>query len=234
MLATLLLSPLLAYLLGSIPFGLILTRLAGLGDIRKIGSGNIGATNVLRTGNKGLAILTLVLDGFKGAAAVLIARHYAPDFLPLEDVQTGGVLPIEQSFFIFMMGVFAVLGHMFPVWLNFKGGKGVATFFGAILAIFPYAGVISLAVWLSTAYITRQSSTAALTATFSCLLLFLMLMTVVLYDPLIDPVTADVMTTYDPYSCLGLTALVALIWLKHHENIARLMNGTEPKIGNCA
>lgn len=134
------------YLLGSLPFGLVLARLAGHGDIRKIGSGNIGATNVLRTGNKKLALATLILDSGKGAAAVLIIQSFAGYHMAL------------------IAGLAAVIGHMFPVWLKFKGGKGVATALGMLLAAAPFAGLVSCAIWLATALITRISSLSALIA----------------------------------------------------------------------
>lgn len=231
----LLLMPFLAYFIGSIPFGLILTRLAGLGDIRKIGSGNIGATNVLRTGNKPLAALTLILDGFKGALVVLVARDVAQNFLPLGLVDAGGVLPSEQSFFVTLMGMIAVLGHMFPIWLKFKGGKGVATFFGVTIALFPIIGITNLIIWLSTAFITRQSSLAALMATLFCAVTFwaYLLMAISGTDAPFIMATSTVMYT-DIYSCFIITLLVAMVWLRHHENIARLLQGTEPVIGNRA
>ena len=139
---------LFGYLLGSIPFGLVLTRAAGLGDVRKIGSGNIGATNVLRTGNKGLAAATLLLDALKGTAAVLIARYWGAEL---------GLLA----------GLGAFLGHLFPVWLGFKGGKGVATYLGVLFAIAWQAGFVFAAVWLAVAAITRYSSLAALLASIA-------------------------------------------------------------------
>ncbi|TIS00769.1 MAG: glycerol-3-phosphate 1-O-acyltransferase PlsY, partial [Mesorhizobium sp.] len=134
------------YLLGSIPFGLLITRAAGLGDVRQIGSGNIGATNVLRTGNKGLAAATLLLDALKGTAAVLIAGHFSPDF---------GLLA----------GFGALLGHLFPVWLGFKGGKGVATYLGVLLGLAWQGMVVFAVVWLAMAFLFRYSSLAALAAT---------------------------------------------------------------------
>ncbi|MGE0736260.1 MAG: glycerol-3-phosphate 1-O-acyltransferase PlsY [Alphaproteobacteria bacterium] len=181
------------YLLGSIPFGLILTRMAGLGDIRKVGSGNIGATNVLRTGNKGLAALTLVLDAAKGAAAVLIARAYhSPDLAAIAALG-------------------ALFGHLFPVWLKFNGGKGVATALGILLAAAWPVGLAACATWLLTALAFRFSSLAALIA---------MAMAPVYAWFLDTPLTAS------------LAALIAVIvWLTHHANIARLVAGQEPKIG---
>ena len=180
------------YLLGSIPFGLVLTRLAGLGDIRKIGSGNIGATNVLRTGNKALAAATLLLDGGKGAVAVLIANHlYGPD---------AGIVA----------GAGAFLGHLFPVWLKFRGGKGVATTLGIFLAIAWPVGVIACLVWLLVAFLFRYSSLAALIAVAAA------------------PVAAWFLADR-PTAALALF-LAIVIWLRHHENIARLLKGEESKI----
>jgi glycerol-3-phosphate acyltransferase PlsY len=186
---------LLAYLLGSIPFGLVLTRLAGLGDLRRIGSGNIGATNVLRTGNKALAALTLLLDGGKGAAAVLIARQLGPDAAVIA-------------------GAAAVLGHLFPVWLGFRGGKGMATGLGVWLALAWPVGLAACATWLVVAALTRYSSLAALIAIASA--------------PLYALFLAD-----RERAALGLL-LAILIVLRHHENIRRLVSGREPKIGQRA
>jgi glycerol-3-phosphate acyltransferase PlsY len=179
------------YLLGSIPFGLVLTRFAGLGDIRKIGSGNIGATNVLRTGNKPLALAVLLLDSGKGAIAVLIAAHWD------ENASLAA-------------GLGAVLGHLFPVWLGFKGGKGVATTFGTLLALAWPVGLIACGLWLVTALIFRVSSAAALTAIAA------------------TPIAAYFL---DGIS-LAATALLlaALVWFKHAANIERLLKGTEPRI----
>lgn len=181
-----------AYFLGSIPFGLILTEIAGLGDIRKIGSGNIGATNVLRTGNKVLAAATLLLDGGKGAAAVLIARHlYGPEAA----IIAGGA---------------ALLGHMFPVWLRFRGGKGVATGIGTLLAIAWPVGLIACGVWLLTAVVLQYSSLAALLALAAA--------------PIAAWFLAD-------RQVAGLALFLAvLVWLRHHENIRRLLKGEESKI----
>lgn len=190
---TLVLVALGAYLLGSIPFGLLITRAMGLGDLRAIGSGNIGATNVLRTGNKGAAAATLLLDGAKGAVAVLLARHLAGE---------GAAL---------VAGGAAFLGHCFPVWLGFRGGKGVATFLGVLLALAPVVGLISCATWLLVAKLTKISSLSALVAAALS----------PLWLALIGP----------PNSVwLGL-ALAALVFARHHANIARLMAGTEPRIG---
>jgi len=181
----------LAYLLGSIPFGLVLTRLAGLGDIRSIGSGNIGATNVLRTGNKKLAAATLILDGAKGAVAVLIARQFAPDLVVLAAAG-------------------AILGHCFPVWLKFKGGKGVATTIGTWLALSWPVGLIVCALWLAVAAVFRYSSLAALVA-----LALAPLAAWRLDGPL--------------YAELGVFIAV-LVWIRHHENIRRLLRGQEGRI----
>jgi acyl phosphate:glycerol-3-phosphate acyltransferase len=189
---------LLGYLLGSIPFGLILTRLAGLGDIREIGSGNIGATNVLRTGNKGLAALTLLLDGLKGTAAVLLARYIAP---AADDL--GALIGV-------IGGVAAFLGHIFPVWLGFRGGKGVATYIGVLLGVYWPAGVLFMAFWLVTAYFTRYSSFSALLAS------------------VLAPVA--MLIGHVPGAII-LLLMSALLVYKHRANIERLIAGTEPKIG---
>jgi acyl phosphate:glycerol-3-phosphate acyltransferase len=189
----LLLAPfLMGYLLGSIPFGLLLTRAAGLGDIRKVGSGNIGATNVLRTGRKGLAAATLVLDALKGVVAVLIAK------------QIGEIAAIGAA-------AGAVLGHMFPVWLGFKGGKGVATTLGIMWGLSWVVGAIACAAWLLFAAIFRFSSLAALLCV------------------VVAAIAAWFLT--DHRAAMLLTLLVPPVWARHHENIARLLNGTEPKIG---
>ena len=190
------------YLLGSIPFGVILTRMATGEDVRSIGSGNIGATNVLRTGRKDLAFATLILDAGKGAAAFLIAQALFPG-VPAMAAVAGGA---------------AFLGHLFPVWLGFRGGKGVATFFGLLLAAAWPLGLLAGATWLLAAALFRMSSLAALIAAGAA------------------PVYAVL-----PLEALGLPApapvavlavfTAALIWIRHHENIARLLKGTEPRIG---
>jgi acyl phosphate:glycerol-3-phosphate acyltransferase len=186
----------LGYLLGSIPFGLLLTQAAGLGDIRAIGSGNIGATNVLRTGNRKLAAATLLLDGGKGAAAVLVALALAGPEAAL------------------WAGLGAVLGHLFPVWLGFRGGKGVATGFGVLIAAAWPVGLLAGAVWLAMAATARRSSVAALTSFAAAPVLALLL--------------AD-----RAVALLALTIAVLII-ARHHENIHRLLAGTEPRIGNRA
>ncbi|NBX66954.1 MAG: glycerol-3-phosphate 1-O-acyltransferase PlsY [Proteobacteria bacterium] len=182
----------LGYLIGSVPFGLVITKLAGLGDIRTIGSGNIGATNVLRTGRKDLALATLLLDGGKGAIAVLIASQFG-----------------LQAMMGAALGSF--LGHLYPVWLKFKGGKGVATTLGILLAFAPWAGIASCLTWLATAAITRYSSLSALIALAAA-----PFYTAYFYTP--------------KWSWLiGTMALIS--WWKHRENIKRLLKGEEPKIG---
>jgi glycerol-3-phosphate acyltransferase PlsY len=185
---------LLGYLLGSIPFGLILTRLAGLGDIRSIGSGNIGATNVLRTGRKGLAAATLLLDGLKGTAAVLIARQWGAD-----------------AALAAALGAF--LGHCFPVWLKFRGGKGVATFLGVLLGLHWPTMVITAFIWIGTAVVTRYSSLSALIATAAApIVLFL----------------------FGLRETAALVALLAVIsWVRHRANLKRLVAGQETRIGRA-
>jgi glycerol-3-phosphate acyltransferase PlsY len=183
----------LGYALGSIPFGLLLTRLAGLGDVRQIGSGNIGATNVLRTGRKGLAAATLLLDAAKGAAAVLIAN--------------AAFGPAAAT----IAGFGALLGHIFPVWLKFKGGKGVATFLGVLIALAWQLAAIFAIVWLAVAATTRISSLAALVATVAV------------------PVAACVLG-YNEIAIVS-ALMAAIILIKHRGNIRRLLAGEEPKIG---
>jgi glycerol-3-phosphate acyltransferase PlsY len=188
------LAAVLGYLCGSIPFGLLLTRAAGLGDIRSIGSGNIGATNVLRTGNKGLAVATAVLDAAKGAVPVLIAH------------QLWGLEPA------LLAAIGAFLGHVFPVWLRFKGGKGVATYIGVLLGLSWMVGLIFCAVWLVVALGQRLSSLAALTAAATAPIFTYV-------------VTGDTQTTVT-------TILISLLLIvRHWSNIGRLIQGTEPKIG---
>ncbi len=194
------------YLLGSIPFGVILTRLGGAGDVRSIGSGNIGATNVLRTGRKDLAIATLLLDAGKGAAALLLAK-----------AMMGGASPNAEIAGAIAGGA-AFLGHLFPVWLKFKGGKGVATFFGLMLAAWWPLGLVAAAIWLLTAALLRMSSLAALVASAATPLVGLMPLAVVKLPAPQPIVVLAVFTT-------------VLIWVRHHENIARLLKGVEPRIG---
>lgn len=183
------------YLLGSIPFGLVLTRLTGAGDLRQIGSGNIGATNVLRTGRKGLAAATLLLDMAKGAAAVCIARMIGPDFAV-------------------MGGVAAFLGHCYPVWLKFRGGKGVATMLGVSLALSWVLGLVFALVWLGALALTRISSVGGMAAAVSA------------------PVAA--MLTGRTAIGIALAGLALIVLWKHRENIRRLASGTEPKVGRSS
>ncbi|WP_435693905.1 glycerol-3-phosphate 1-O-acyltransferase PlsY [Rhizobium lusitanum] len=190
---TALAAAIIGYLLGSIPFGLVLTRMAGLGDVRNIGSGNIGATNVLRTGNKGLAAATLLLDAFKGTVAVLIASHFFGE--------DAGVLA----------GFAAFLGHIFPIWIGFKGGKGVATYLGVLLGLAPFMALIFAIVWLVIAFTTRYSSLAALVAT------------------LVIPVALWILGADKIAAAMALMTVIS--WYKHRANIARLTAGTETKIG---
>lgn len=181
------------YLLGSIPFGLVLTRIAGAGDIRAIGSGNIGATNVLRTGRKGLAALTLLCDALKGTVAVLIAHRF------------GG----ENAAILAALGAF--LGHLFPVWLSFKGGKGVATYIGILIGLAWHGALVFGVIWGVVAAITRYSSLSGLTASAAV------------------PVWLWYVGAIQEAQLFALLAV--LIWVKHHANIRRLMAGTEGKIG---
>jgi glycerol-3-phosphate acyltransferase PlsY len=188
----------IGYVLGSIPFGLLLTRMIGI-DIRQVGSGNIGTTNVLRTGNKGLAAATLLLDAGKGAAAVLIGRELAGEMAGI------------------MAGVAAFIGHCFPLWLKFRGGKGVATILGITLAAAPLAGAIALAVWLGGALVTRYSSVGGMLAAIAC------------------PVAAWFLTgEWGPGWSAHLAMLAALLIFQHRDNLKRLASGTESKIGQKA
>lgn len=182
-----------AYLLGSIPFGLVITRAFGLGDVRKIGSGNIGATNVLRTGSKPAALATLLLDGGKGLVAVLLARRFVG-----EDAAQLAALS-------------AFLGHLYPYWLSFRGGKGVATFLGTLLGLAPTVGLIAAAGWLGTFFVYRISSLSALVTSAAA--------TVV-----------AALIGYGQFTALMIAMTVLLFW-KHRENIRRLLSGTEPKVG---
>ncbi|MCA1952933.1 MAG: glycerol-3-phosphate 1-O-acyltransferase PlsY [Hyphomicrobiales bacterium] len=188
----------LGYLLGSVPFGLVLTRLAGTRDLRSIGSGNIGATNVLRTGRKDLAAATLLLDALKGTAAVVLARHFAGEGVAM------------------LAGIAAFLGHLFPVWLRFEGGKGVATFIGVLLALWWPGLVLFAACWLGIAYATRYSSLAALAASA---LVPAARLTLDLAAGTLGPLAG------------ALLAMAALLWWKHRPNIRRLLLGTEGRIG---
>lgn len=181
------------YLLGAIPFGLLLTRLFGMGDIRKIGSGNIGATNVLRTGRKDLALLTLVLDGGKGALAVYLGGRFGP-----------------ETSVVAAFGAF--VGHLFPVWLKFSGGKGVATFLGILLALDFPIGLIACGAWLGAAALFRYSSLAALSAAAAA--------------------SVASLVAGDALRSILIILMTVLIIVRHRHNIRRLAAGTEPKIGS--
>jgi glycerol-3-phosphate acyltransferase PlsY len=183
-----------SYVLGSIPFGLLLTRLSGAGDLRTIGSGNIGATNVLRTGRKGVAALTLLLDAGKGAIAILIADRIQAGLGPLA-------------------GVFAFYGHIFPVWLRFRGGKGIATYLGIALALFWPCGLTFAIVWLGASLLTRHSSVGGIGAA------------------LVTPVCAAYF--FEPALTLMFLAFALTVLWTHRSNIVRLFAGTEPRIGKA-
>lgn len=184
------------YLLGSIPFGVILTRAFGAGDLRQIGSGNIGATNVLRTGRKGLAAATLILDGAKGAVAVLLARHFFP-----ETGDHGAMVA----------GAAAMIGHCYPVWLKFKGGKGVATLLGLSLALAWPIGLVFAGVWLGAVLLLRISSLGGMLGAVAA------------------PLAA--LALGYPIYAIGLAGLAVIVLWRHRENIARLRAGTEPRVG---
>ncbi len=186
---------LLAYLLGSIPFGLLLTRLSGLGDLRSIGSGNIGATNVLRTGSKRLAAATLLLDSGKGVAAILLVRILWPE---------NGLLPN-------LAAISAFLGHLYPVWLGFRGGKGVATLLGIVALLHWPSGLLFAAVWILALVVTRYSSVGGMSAALAA------------------PIGAGILGRLDlSILFFGFTLLV---WWKHRSNVGRLLKGSEPKVG---
>ncbi|MCC0029502.1 MAG: glycerol-3-phosphate 1-O-acyltransferase PlsY [Brucellaceae bacterium] len=192
------------YLCGSIPFGLLLTRMAGLGDVRSIGSGNIGATNVLRTGNKKVAAATLLADILKGTVAVLLAGMYGPDAA-------------------LVAGLGAFLGHLYPVWLKFKGGKGVATYLGVVAALAWPAAIVFAVVWLAVAFLTRYSSLSALCAMIAVPLSLYFRFSGFLYSG---------STAISLVQAAQMIALMSVISIyKHRQNIARLLQGTESKIG---
>ena len=191
--AVLLVWAIAGYLLGSIPFGMVVARFMGLGNLREIGSGNIGATNVLRTGNKKAAALTLLFDAGKGAVIVLLARKFAT-----EDAAQ-------------IAGLAAILGHCFPVWLKFKGGKGVATYFGLMIALSPVVGLAAGAIWLVVAAISRYSSLAALMAAGWA------------------PIVVAFITDGQIFALASVLAV--LIYVRHAANISRLLRGEESKIG---
>jgi glycerol-3-phosphate acyltransferase PlsY len=203
-----LLALVIGYLLGSIPFGLLLTRAAGIGDVRKIGSGNIGATNVLRTGHKGIAAATLLLDAFKGTIAVLLVYDVALR------LGSSGVLAYrhipDALTYSYIAGLGALLGHVYPVWLRFQGGKGVATFLGVLIGMNSPAAPLFAVIWGAVALGTRYSSLAALTATAGVVLFYLA-------------------AGWGGWGVI--LAMAALILIKHHANIRRLLEGRESKIG---
>lgn len=188
-----LLAFLFGYVCGSIPFGIVLTRAAGTADLRAIGSGNIGATNVLRTGRKDLAALTLLFDLLKGTVPVLIVAHFAPRYAAL------------------FAALGAFLGHLFPVWLKFQGGKGVATFLGCLLAVAWQAALAFGLIWLAVAYVTRYSSAAALAASIVALVMLAIM--------------------GETGAALIFALMTVLLWVKHRTNISRLAEGTESQIG---
>ena len=194
---------LFGYFMGSIPFGLLLSKLSGLGDIRKVGSGNIGATNVLRTGNKKIALLTLILDGTKGALAIYVVS-ISPSFIEFH-------LTNNINLFQSLVAVSAVIGHCFPIWLNFKGGKGVATGFGTIIFLNIYVGVIALLIWLSIAKLYRISSLSAL------------------ISYLFIPISMFFFTSEKSFF-IASVLISSICYLQHRENIKRLLNGSEAKI----
>jgi len=187
------------YLLGSLPFGLLLTRWAGLGDVRRIGSGNIGATNVLRTGHKGLAGATLLLDLLKGTIAVLIVYEVAKRFVAF-----------DAYWLAYVAGLGAVLGHLLPVWLGFRGGKGVATFIGVLLGAHWPAAIVFALVWLAVAAVWRYSSLASLSGIAGVIVYYLI---------------------FGQAGLFFILLMAALIFAKHHANIRRLLNGAEARIG---
>ena len=194
---------LFGYFIGSIPFGLILTKLSGLGDIRNIGSGNIGATNVLRTGNKKIALLTLILDGGKGALAIFITSLFFNFFLIRSFID----LELLQS----LVAVGAVIGHCFPVWLRFRGGKGVATGFGLIITLNIFVGLAALLIWIITTKIFKISSMSALLA-------YLLIPILMFFNSTVN------------YFLIASLMISSICWFQHRENIRRLINGSEPKI----
>ncbi len=188
---TIVLIAILSYFIGSIPFGLLISKMLGLGDVRNIGSGNIGATNVLRTGNKAAAATTLILDGLKGFIALTICNYTVPAWSGLALLMV-------------------IIGHCFPIWLGFKGGKGVATYIGAMFGLYWVMGIIAICIWLITAITRRISSLAALVMVIMMVVMGLI---------------------FTPHYVLWLGAAAILIIYQHRENIARLRAGTEPKIG---
>ena len=194
------------YFLGSIPFGLVLCYMAGYGDIRKIGSGNIGTTNVLRTGNKWLALLTLVFDASKAAVAAVLAGTFVKN----SPMIICGIATYANIAAMLFAGFMAIIGHNFPVWLKFKGGKGVASAFGFLLVVQPVVALSVFAIWLTTAIVTRYSSLSAIVAAFSL--------------PIISFFYCDLIYT------ICFTILVVLVLIRHKANFVRLFKGEESKI----
>jgi len=194
---------LFGYLVGSIPFGLILTKAYGLGDIRKIGSGNIGATNVLRTGNKKIALMTLLLDGIKGALAIFLAKVIS-NYEIVSNLH-------NNNFFECVVGVSAVIGHCYPIWLKFKGGKGVATGFGVILYFDLFVGIVGLLMWLLITKIFKISSLSALTV--------YILIPILMF-----------INSLENVFLISSIIISCICFIKHKENIKRLLKGSEPKI----
>lgn len=246
MIFTFLICSILGYLIGSIPFGLVLTKWAGLGDIRTVGSGNIGATNVLRTGSKTLAALTLALDMGKGMISIIISTYLIQFLLPFADGTNPNCDPVthipnmvydpcgysagQMEYILFLGGVATIIGHMFPVWLKYKGGKGVATFFGVMIGFTTTVGALGVATWLVVAIISKRSSLAALVS------VALTPVYMALYSG--EDIVRLIYGTGDSYSLesmfpiLGTVALAALVFYQHRENIKRLIAGTEPKINS--
>ncbi len=202
------------YLLGSIPFGLLLTKIFTDQNIQNIGSGNIGATNVLRTGSKKLAALTLLLDAGKGAVLIILINNFT-NTKPINNSYFGQSLPLlsEDKLLLILLsiGLISIIGHCFPIWLKFKGGKGVATAVGVLLAAVPYAGLAAIITWIALTVTLRISSLSAL------------------ISAAIAPIVAFFIYGQTPAIICALIAL--LIWVRHKENIKRILNGTEPKIG---
>lgn len=203
---------LVGYLIGSIPFGLIFTRLAGLGDVRKIGSGNIGATNVLRTGSKGLAAATLACDALKGTAATILGPLTASLFLTADSGASGNLgTALALTPAAYAAGTAAFLGHVFPIWLGFKGGKGVAVYIGVLLGLVWPAALVFCGTWLAIAVSTRYSSLSALVASF------------------VTPFAAIYLQNATAGAVAAIMSIILIF--KHHGNIRRLLAGEEPRIG---
>jgi acyl phosphate:glycerol-3-phosphate acyltransferase len=244
MLLTFLICAVMGYLIGSIPFGLILTKWIIKSDIRNIGSGNIGATNVLRTGNIKLALLTLILDVAKGLVTIILAMFIIQNMMPFATETDPSCHPDHHNinifydacgysaghmeYILFLAGAMAVVGHMFPIWLKYKGGKGVATFMGMVLGFMATVGLITMGTWFVVAAITKRSSVAALIS----VALTPVYMSIFLMEEIVHVFAGDP-TAYDSqsmYPLIGTVIIVGLIFYQHRENIKRLIAGTEPKI----